>query len=79
MPSSLVLDHSAPGCLATDVLMDERNKLLKRLLGSRGGEVLGQEPFLTLEYCQVDLATGSPVLPDELVEVRAGMRRFVGA
>jgi hypothetical protein len=61
------------------MLMDERNELLKRLLGSRRGEVFGQEPFLTLEYRQVDLATGPTVLPDKLVKVRAGMRRFVGA
>ena len=28
-----------------DVLMDEREELLERLLGSRGGEIPGQKPF----------------------------------
>ena len=60
--------------------MDELEDLLERLLGSRGGETLGQKPCaLSLKQPQVDLATGLAVLPDELVEVRAGMRRLVGA
>lgn len=69
-----------PGLLCLpDVLMDERDELLKRLLGSRGGDIPGQEPFALLEQRQVDLATGPAVLQDELIEVRAGMRRVVGA
>jgi hypothetical protein len=61
-------------------LMDEREDLLERLLGSRGAEILGQKSFaLPLKQRQVDLATGLAVLPAELVEVRAGMRRLVSA
>ena len=71
-------DRSRQGFLAhPKVLMHERDDLLKRLLGSRGGEIAGQTFALPLNDGQVDLATSAAVLQDELIEVRARMRLLV--
>src|SRR5262245_1415445 len=59
--------------------MDERGHLLERLLGDRRGEI-AQQPFtLALEDRHLDLASGLPILADELIEIRAWMRLLVRA
>src|SRR5262250_1588038 len=62
-----------------EVLMDERGHLLERPLGNRRGEILEKTFALALEDRDLDLAAGLTILPDELVEIRAGVRLLVAA
>src|SRR5713101_1576538 len=62
-----------------EVLVDECEHLLERLLGRRRGESAQQTFALPLEDSHVDRATRLAVLSDELLEVRAGMPRLVPA
>jgi hypothetical protein len=59
--------------------MDERGHLRERPLGNRRGEILQKTFALALEDRDLDLAAGLTILPDELVEIRAGVRLLVAA
>src|SRR5262245_23705365 len=77
-PNFMAMSLPPTPCLA-EVPMDERCHLLERLLGDWQGEIAQQAFTLALEDRHLDLAARLPILPDELIEIRAGVRLLVRA